>query len=66
MTFAGPQGTRWVGNEEGRARETEWSVTPATADPATAHGETLLPGGPQAADIGSDTAFTAPGVRYLQ
>ncbi|MEW2546853.1 alpha-L-fucosidase [Streptomyces sp. NPDC047002] len=66
VTFAGPQGTRWVGNEEGRARAAEWSVTPATADPATAHGETLLPGGPQAADIGSDAALTAPGVRYLQ
>ncbi|WP_329459505.1 alpha-L-fucosidase [Streptomyces sp. NBC_01497] len=66
VTFAGPQGTRWVGNEEGRARESEWSVTPATADPATGHGETLLPGGPQAADIGSDAAITASGVRYLQ
>ncbi|WP_051839500.1 alpha-L-fucosidase [Streptomyces sp. NRRL F-5126] len=66
VTFAGPQGTRWVGNEEGRARLTEWSVTPATADPDTAHGETLLPGGPQAEDIGSDAAITAPGVRYLQ
>jgi alpha-L-fucosidase len=66
VTFAGPQGTRWVGNEDGSARLTEWSVTPATADPGTAHGETLLPHGPQAADIGSDAALTAPGVRYLQ
>jgi alpha-L-fucosidase len=66
VTFAGPQGTRWVGNEEGHARTTEWSVTPATADPATAHGETLLPGGPQAADIGSDALLTGPGVKYLQ
>jgi alpha-L-fucosidase len=66
VTFAGPQGTRWVGNEAGSARLTEWSVTPATADPATAHGETLLPQGPQATDIGSDAAITAPGVKYLQ
>ncbi|MFI6345948.1 alpha-L-fucosidase [Streptomyces sp. NPDC050560] len=66
VTFAGPQGTRWVGNEEGVARETEWSVTPATAQPDTAHGETLLPDGPQAADISSDAALTAEGVRWLQ
>jgi alpha-L-fucosidase len=66
VTFAGPQGTRWVGNEEGVARTTEWSVTPATADPATAHGEGLLPGGPEAADLGSDAVLTAPGVRFLQ
>jgi alpha-L-fucosidase len=66
VTFAGPQGTRWVGNEDGEARLSEWSVTPATADPATAHGEGLLPQGAQAADIGSDAAITAPGVKYLQ
>jgi alpha-L-fucosidase len=66
VTFAGPQGTRWVGNEAGRARASEWSVTPALADPATAHGETLLPGGPQTADLGSDAAITADGIRYLQ
>ena len=66
VTFAGPQGTRWVGNEEGSARLTEWSVTPATADPATAHGEGLLPHGAQAADLGSDAAITEPGVKYLQ
>jgi alpha-L-fucosidase len=66
VTFAGPQGTRWVGNEDGAARLTEWSVTPATADPGTAHGEGLLPRGPQVTDIGSDAAITAPGVKYLQ
>ncbi|WP_407639067.1 alpha-L-fucosidase [Actinacidiphila yeochonensis] len=66
VTFAGPQGTRWVGNEDGAARTTEWSVTPATADPATAHGEGLLPNGAQVDDIGSDAALTAPGVRFLQ
>jgi len=26
VVFAGPQGTRWVGNEDGVARTTEWSV----------------------------------------
>jgi alpha-L-fucosidase len=66
VTFAGPQGTRWVGNEAGQARLTEWSVTPATADPATAHGEGLLPNGAQVTDIGSNAAITAPGVKYLQ
>ncbi len=66
VTFAGPQGTRWVGNEDGAARLSEWSVTPATADPATAHGEGLLPHGAQATDLGSDAAITAPGVKYLQ
>ncbi|MEU5092652.1 alpha-L-fucosidase [Streptomyces sp. NPDC021356] len=66
VTFAGPQGTRWVGNEGGVARLSEWSVTPATADPATAHGEGLLPGGAEAADIGSDKVITGPGVAYLQ
>ncbi|MBM9504311.1 alpha-L-fucosidase [Streptomyces sp. KK5PA1] len=66
VTFAGPQGTRWVGNEDGVARLSEWSVTPATADPATAHGEGLLPHGAQVTDIGSDAAITAPGVRFLQ
>jgi len=66
VTFAGPQGTRWVGNESGVARLSEWSVTPATADPATAHGEGLLPHGAQVTDIGSDAAITEPGVKFLQ
>lgn len=66
VTFAGPQGTRWIGNENGVGRTTEWSVTPATADPATAHGEGLLPDGPSAADIGSRDKITAPGIEYLQ
>ncbi|WP_255952449.1 alpha-L-fucosidase [Streptomyces odontomachi] len=66
VVFAGPQGTRWVGNESGVARTGEWSVVPATADPATAHNEGLIPGGPQAEDIGSRTVLTGPDVRYLQ
>jgi alpha-L-fucosidase len=66
VVFGGPQGARWVGNEDGVARETEWSVTPATADPSTFHNEFLLPEGAQAADIGSRDKLTAPSVRYLQ
>jgi alpha-L-fucosidase len=66
VVFGGPQGIRWVGNEAGVARETEWSVTPATAEPSTFHGEWLLPEGPEAADIGSRAKLTAPSVRYLQ
>lgn len=66
VVFAGPQGTRWVGNESGVARTGEWSVVPATADPATAHNEGLIPGGAQAEDIGSRTVLTGPDVRYLQ
>ncbi|OON83030.1 alpha-L-fucosidase [Streptomyces tsukubensis] len=66
VTFAGPQGTRWVGNESGVGRTTEWSVTPATADPATAHGEGLLPEGASVVDIGSRDKITAAGVEYLQ
>lgn len=66
VVFGGPQGARWVGNEDGTARETEWSVTPATADPSTFHNEFLLPEGAQAADIGSRAKLTAPAVRYLQ
>ncbi|GHH81274.1 hypothetical protein GCM10018793_38230 [Streptomyces sulfonofaciens] len=66
VVFAGPQGTRWVGNEAGVARTGEWSVVPATADPSTAHNEGLIPGGAQAEDIGSRAVLTGPGVRYLQ
>jgi alpha-L-fucosidase len=66
VVFGGPQGIRWVGNEDGVARETEWSVTPATADPRSFHNEWLLPEGAQAADIGSRQKLTAPAVRYLQ
>ncbi|MFI0733666.1 alpha-L-fucosidase [Streptomyces sp. NPDC021225] len=66
VVFAGPQGTRWVGNEAGVARTSEWSVTPATGDPDTAHNEGLIPGGAWAQDIGSRTVLARPDVRYLQ
>lgn len=66
VTFAGPQGVRWVGNENGTARRTEWSVTPATAAPSSSHNEGLLPDGASAPDIGSRSKITDPRVKYLQ
>ncbi|MBO1337946.1 alpha-L-fucosidase [Streptomyces sp. VRA16 Mangrove soil] len=65
VVFGGPTGIRWVGNESGIGRETEWSVVPTTADPWTYHGEWLLPHGPTAADIGSRARLTEPGVTHL-
>jgi alpha-L-fucosidase len=66
LVFAGPQGTRWVGNEAGVARTTEWSVVPATADPSTAHNEGLIPGGAQSPDVGSRLLLADPRVRFIQ
>lgn len=66
VVFQGPQGVRWVGNEDGRARPSEWSVVPATGDPDTAYNEFLIPGGASAADIGSREVLTGGGVRSLQ
>ncbi|MFJ8821270.1 alpha-L-fucosidase [Streptomyces sp. NPDC102467] len=65
VVFGGPNGVRWVGNENGVGRETEWSVVPTTADPRTFHGEWLLPHGPTAADIGSRARLTESGVTHL-
>ncbi|NEB74938.1 alpha-L-fucosidase [Streptomyces sp. SID14478] len=65
VVFGGPAGVRWVGNESGVGRETEWSVVPTTADPRTYHGEWLLPHGPTADDIGSRARLTEPGVTHL-
>jgi alpha-L-fucosidase len=65
VTFAGPQGTRWVGNEDGSARTTEWSVVADTVDPATGHGEGILVGGAQADDLGSRYVLADPSVRFL-
>lgn len=62
--FGGPQGVRWVGNEEGTARETEWSVTPHTVDPWTAHAP--LPNDSTDPDIGSRAKLLDPSVKYLQ
>ncbi|UOX92079.1 alpha-L-fucosidase [Amycolatopsis sp. FBCC-B4732] len=66
VTFAGPAGVRWVGNEAGQARETEWSPLPTTGDPATAHNEELFLGGATAEDLGSRQKLADPSVRYLQ
>lgn len=66
VTFAGPQGVRWVGNERGEARTTEWSALPTTGDPATGHNEELFLGGASTADLGSRSVLADPSVRYLQ
>jgi alpha-L-fucosidase len=66
VTFAGPQGTRWVGNEGGSARTTEWSVVVDTVDPATTHGEGILVGGAQASDLGSRYVLADPSARFFQ
>ncbi|MEU5469547.1 alpha-L-fucosidase [Streptomyces lydicus] len=65
VVFAGPQGARWVGNENGTARETEWSVTPSAQDPWTvlAGG---LPNDSTDPDIGSRAKLLAPTTKYLQ
>ncbi|MFH8573137.1 alpha-L-fucosidase [Streptomyces sp. NPDC017993] len=65
VVFAGPQGARWVGNEQGIARETEWSVTPSTADPWTVMAGGL-PNDSTDADIGSRAKLLAPTTKYLQ
>ncbi len=65
VVFAGPQGARWVGNEKGIARETEWSVTPSTADPWTVMAGGL-PNDSTDADIGSRDKLLAPTTKYLQ
>ncbi|MFJ2865584.1 alpha-L-fucosidase [Kitasatospora sp. NPDC087314] len=53
---------RWVGNENGSARQSEWSVLPYTGDPATAADRMLaVPDGNGAADLGSDTVLSRRG-----
>ncbi|UZJ31359.1 alpha-L-fucosidase [Streptomyces endophytica] len=64
VVFQGPQGVRWVGNENGVARETEWSVTPHVQDPWTVLGG--LPNDSTDPDIGSRAKLLAPTTRYLQ
>ncbi|QYN18314.1 alpha-L-fucosidase [Amycolatopsis sp. DSM 110486] len=66
VTFAGPAGVRWVGNEAGQARTTEWSPLPTTGDPNTAHNEELFLGGATATDLGSRQVLADPSVRFLQ
>ncbi|MFC9861619.1 MULTISPECIES: alpha-L-fucosidase [unclassified Streptomyces] len=64
VVFQGPQGVRWVGNENGIARGTEWSVTPHTTDPWTGLGG--LPNDSTDQDIGSRDRILAPTTKYLQ
>ncbi|MFD0021494.1 alpha-L-fucosidase [Streptomyces sp. NPDC058382] len=64
VVFQGPQGVRWVGNENGTARETEWSVTPHVTDPWTGLGS--LPNDSTDPDIGSRDRLLEPGINYLQ
>lgn len=64
VVFQGPQGVRWVGNENGTARETEWSVTPHTTDPWTGLGS--LPNDSTDPDIGSRARLLDPAVNHLQ
>ncbi|MFW6693675.1 alpha-L-fucosidase [Streptomyces sp. MAR4 CNX-425] len=64
VVFQGPLGVRWVGNERGVARETEWSVTPHAVDPRSTHG--ALPDDSTGPDIGSRARLLADGVKYLQ
>ncbi|UKY50275.1 alpha-L-fucosidase [Streptomyces inhibens] len=65
VVFAGPQGARWVGNENGIARETEWSVTPSAEDPWTVMAGGL-PNDSTDPDIGSRAKLLAPTTKYLQ
>ncbi|WP_369205649.1 alpha-L-fucosidase [Streptomyces sp. PU-14G] len=63
--FGGPQGVRWVGNENGVARESEWSVTPSALDPWTTYAGGL-PNDSTDPDIGSREKLLDPSVKYLQ
>ncbi|OKI05370.1 alpha-L-fucosidase [Streptomyces sp. CB02923] len=65
VVFQGPQGVRWVGNERGVARETEWSVTPSAVDPWSVLSGGL-PNDSADADIGSRAKLLAPATKYLQ
>jgi len=50
---------RWVGNENGYARTSEWSVVPTNGDPATAADNVLpVPGFNTAPDVGSDSVLS--------
>jgi alpha-L-fucosidase len=57
LNDGGPD-VRWVGNENGKARQSEWSPLPFTGDPATAADRMLTPnGGPTGKDLGSDAVL---------
>lgn len=65
VIFAGDQGVRWVGNESGIARQTEWSPQPLTEDPRASHVESTVVGGPQAAELGTRAQLLDPSTKYL-
>jgi alpha-L-fucosidase len=48
---------RWVGNEDGVGRQSEWSPIPLIGSPATAADRFLEPEDERAADIGGDAAL---------
>ncbi|GLW22555.1 lectin [Microbispora triticiradicis] len=59
MEGDGGPDVRWVGNENGYARQSEWSVVPTNGDPATAADTALpVPGFNTAADVGSDAVLS--------
>ncbi|WP_082469206.1 alpha-L-fucosidase [Sciscionella sediminilitoris] len=77
LVFGGPAGIRWVGNEDGIARETEWSVIPTELDPRTAkdplvgndfpeHDATAYDPAKPAPDIASRAVLEDPRTRYLE
>ncbi|MFC4592288.1 RICIN domain-containing protein [Sphaerisporangium corydalis] len=59
MEGDGGPDVRWVGNENGYARQSEWSVVPTNGDPATAADTALpVPGFNTAADVASDSVLS--------
>ncbi|WP_258052621.1 alpha-L-fucosidase [Streptomyces sp. Ru73] len=54
VVFKAPCGVRWIGNEDGIARESEWSVLPVTGDGIGMQ----VPGGESGADLGSRDRLT--------
>ncbi|MER7399708.1 alpha-L-fucosidase [Streptomyces sp. NPDC000151] len=63
VVFKAPCGVRWIGNEKGTARESEWSVLPVTGDGVGMQ----VPGGESGADLGSRERITGnPDVTSLR
>ncbi|WP_052864370.1 alpha-L-fucosidase [Streptomyces niger] len=63
VVFKAPCGVRWIGNEKGIARESEWSVLPVTGDGVRMQ----VPGGESGADLGSRERLTGnPDVTSLR